>query len=164
VDPDSEFSEFVAGSMRRLRRQAFVWTRDWDRADDAVQSALERVYKAWGRIGPRDPYLYTVKTLHRLLISEARRPSSTEVAMARFHGHLEPHVTDHVEEASLLAAIRDMKPRYRTVLILRYVDDLSVSETARVLSCSQGQVKRLSFDARKELAAVLKDDYAEGLR
>ena len=61
--------------MPRLRRLAYAWCRDHDRADDLVQSALERVFAAWPRVrGSDDVFAYTRTTMVRLLISEQRRP------------------------------------------------------------------------------------------
>jgi RNA polymerase sigma-70 factor (ECF subfamily) len=47
--------------------------------------------------------------------------------------------------------LADMKPKYRTVLHLRYKDDLAYDEIARVLSIPMGTVKVLLHRGRLEL-------------
>ncbi len=43
--------------------------------------------------------------------------------------------------AALLACVRELPTGQRAVLVLRYFDDLTEAETARVLGCSIGTVK-----------------------
>ena len=42
--------------------------------------------------------------------------------------------------------MRELPPGERAVLVLRYFDDLTEAETARVLGCSVGTVKSRAFD------------------
>jgi RNA polymerase sigma factor (sigma-70 family) len=51
----------------------------------------------------------------------------------------------------LLAALANVPPRQRAVLVLRYWEDLSVEATAAILRCSTGTVKS---QAAKGLAAM----------
>jgi RNA polymerase sigma factor (sigma-70 family) len=55
----------------------------------------------------------------------------------------------------LLAALDQLGPRGRAVVILRYWEDLSVEETAAVLRCSPGNVKSQASRALKRLRATL---------
>jgi RNA polymerase sigma factor (sigma-70 family) len=43
--------------------------------------------------------------------------------------------------------LKQLSPRQRAVIYLRYCEDLSVAETASLMDCSPGTVKRQSFDA-----------------
>ncbi len=50
---DADFTVFVAASSGRLLRTAFLITGDLDRAQDLLQTALERADRRWGGIRRR---------------------------------------------------------------------------------------------------------------
>jgi len=56
---------------------------------------------------------------------------------------------------AILEALRLLPPRQRAVIVLRYYEEMSVNETATVLGCSDGTVKRHSFDGLARLRELL---------
>ena len=58
---------------------------------------------------------------------------------------------------ALLACVRELPARQRAVLVLRYFEDLTESETARVLGCSVGTVKSQHARAMARLRQLLPD-------
>ena len=57
----------------------------------------------------------------------------------------------------LLTALTRVPPRQRAVLVLRYWEDLSVAETARLLECSPGTVKSQAARGLQTLRGVIAD-------
>jgi RNA polymerase sigma factor (sigma-70 family) len=57
----------------------------------------------------------------------------------------------------LLDALRGLPPRQRTMIVLRYFEDLSVEETARLLRCSPGTVKSATSRGLARLRDALQD-------
>jgi DNA-directed RNA polymerase specialized sigma24 family protein len=51
-----DFAEFMRHSSARLYRAAYLLTGDPAQAEELTQSALVRVYSAWGRIRGEDHY------------------------------------------------------------------------------------------------------------
>jgi RNA polymerase sigma factor (sigma-70 family) len=90
-----------------------------------------------------DPWPYLQRIAVSLASSWRRRlwrgeiPSASIVEAAdRFDGHAAVHASDSIERwLALLPA------RQRAVIVLRFLFDLSVTETADLLRCSQGTVK-----------------------
>lgn len=158
----SSFDDFAHAAIPRLRRLAYAWCRDWHRADDLVQDTLERVYGAWPRVRREvQPFAYARTTMLRRLISEQRRPwRRREVAglTAGVHEATAP-ATDMIANLDLLDAISALPPRQRAVILLRYVEDLGVEETADLLHCSEGTIKSQTHHARAALRRHLGPDY-----
>lgn len=57
--------------------------------------------------------------------------------------------------ADIRAAMAKLKPSYQDVIILRFVEELSLKETAQALGKSEGAVKLLQHRATKDLQKLL---------
>jgi RNA polymerase sigma-70 factor (sigma-E family) len=137
-----DFSAFVVSRWPGLVRLAFGLTGDRWAAEDLAQATLARAYVAWRRVSRADdPDAY----LRRILVNTSNR---------RFRGHRvaeqagDPPDTavegpaDLVgERAALLAALRQLPPRQRAVVVLRYWGDLTDAQIAVTLGCSPGTVR-----------------------
>jgi RNA polymerase sigma factor (sigma-70 family) len=53
------------------------------------------------------------------------------------------------------AALSQIRPEYREVVVLRYREDLSIQEIADTMSVPVGTVKIYLYRARKEIASIL---------
>jgi RNA polymerase sigma-70 factor (sigma-E family) len=157
ADRDVEFVEYFAARSGAMRRMAYLLCGDWHRAEDLVQVTFTKLYLAWGRIDRRDVLdAYARQALVRTFISEGRRGWFRREQVASQlpdnavdgHGWAEDR---HV----LLAALAGVPPRQRAVLVLRYWEDLSVEETARLLRCSTGTVKSQAARGLQTLRGLL---------
>ncbi len=59
------------------------------------------------------------------------------------------------EAASVHHALQQLKPTYRDVMILRWIQDLSVEETAEILGWTESKVKTTYYRAFQKLKEVL---------
>ncbi|NUR57785.1 MAG: hypothetical protein HOV87_03645 [Catenulispora sp.] len=75
-----EFRVFVMGSQGHLRRSAYVLCGDWHLAEDIVQSAYHRVFRAWHRVRAMDmPDAYARRVVYRCFLDSKKwqRESAT---------------------------------------------------------------------------------------
>ncbi len=56
----------------------------------------------------------------------------------------------------LMSAISQLKQEYQDVIIMRFVDELSVKEVANILNKTEGATKLVQYRAVKELKKILK--------
>ena len=141
---DADFSNFVAASSRRLLRSAYLITGHLAEAEDLLQTALERAYRRWPSIRDKDvPEAYVRKMIVTAAIDAGRRRrfSSAPLEEARLPGWPDAQVEGLAARSALLASVRELPAGQRAVLVLRYFDDLTEAETARVLGCTVGTVK-----------------------
>lgn len=156
---EQEFAEYFARRRDAVRRTAYLLCGDWHRADDLTQTAFVALHRRWRSIRDRGALdAYVRKTLVRASIDESRRPWRRERAVdaideppARQEGFDETVAT----RQALLTALRQVPPRQRAVLVLRYFDGLDVAAAAKALGCSQGTVKSQTARGLDALRAVL---------
>ena len=157
---------------RGLCRLAFLMLGDPAGAEECVQDAYLRVFRAWDRVGAMErPDLYLRTAVLNQCRSRLRRrqvESRAAGAGASIHGRGGADATgsglpdpDLVTD-EVLAAVRRLPPRQRAAVVLRYYEDRSESEIGRALGCSPGTVKSQLAKARatlgRELALYMEDD------
>jgi RNA polymerase sigma-70 factor (sigma-E family) len=158
---DTEFSEYVAAHRARLVRTARLLTAgDHDAAEDVVQTALTRLYVHWPRVRRAgDPVGYGFRTLTNTFLDERRRAHRHREVVGAETPDAAATTTDHETRAVVLAALQDLPPRQRAVVVLRHFLQYDVSATAEVLGCSEGTVKSQTAKAlstlRQRLAAPI---------
>jgi len=162
ADIDREFREFVTGRSPALLRTAYLLGGDWATAEDLLQVALTKTYLAWLRLGTIEaiePYA------RRVLVNTA-----TSWWRRRWHGERPTDVLpdmpasdgldERLERDRLWRHVVTLPARQRAVLVLRFYEDQSEAETARLLGVSVGTVKSQCARALVSLRARLA---AEGI-
>jgi RNA polymerase sigma-70 factor (sigma-E family) len=144
VDEPEGFRAFVAARSPALLRSAWYLTGNEASAEDLVQTALAKTWTKWSRIVRQDaPEAYVRRVIVSTYLTWNRR---------RWHGEqptaILPDAPDPTDayavldvQNSVLAALAALPPRQRTVVILRYFDDLTEAQAADVMGCSIGTVK-----------------------
>lgn len=155
---EHEFREFAAARMDRLRSLAYLTCGDWHLAEDAVSTALARLYVRWSRID--DPESYARRVVINAAIDEKRRPWRRERSAGDgIPDTAGPDPAEALDERSyLLTALRRIPPGQRAVVVLRFYEGLSVEQVAQVLGRSTGTVKSQAARGLVALRAVLADE------
>lgn len=156
-DRERDFRAWATHRREPLRRVAFLMCGDWFLADDLVQDATARVYAVWDKVIERgDPDAYARKVVVNLLIDERRRPWRRREVQHDVIPEPRPRpvTSDHVQ-ADVLAALAQVPPRQRAVIVLRFFEDRSVDEAAMILGCSPGTVKSQTSKGLSNLRAAL---------
>lgn len=142
-----DFEAFALARSGDLYRQAWAMCGDRHGAEDLVQETLAKVYVKWRRIDT--PYAYSQRTLLRTYLSRRRLRSSGEQPWAEIPegvGTTDPMAGTDLR-MWLQEALAGLGRIDRAVLVLRYLEDLSVAETAERLDLTPGAVKSRSLRA-----------------
>jgi RNA polymerase sigma-70 factor (sigma-E family) len=138
------FAEFVAARSPSLLRTAWLLTGDAGRAEDLLQTVLARLWWRWSRVGSGDdPEAYVRRMLYTTYLNWWHRRWRGEVPADWLPETAER--TDLAGDSAARDAVRRalarLSARQRAVVVLRFVEDRSVAETAALLGCTAGTVK-----------------------
>jgi RNA polymerase sigma-70 factor (sigma-E family) len=172
MDRYDGFREFVLARRSALSRTAYLLTGDHAVAEDLLQAALVRTAEHWHRIVGGDPEAYLRRVMVNERTSRWRRrryavevPTSTDSLAALANTASGTNTADTadavVRRTALAAALAQLPPRQRAVIVLRFFDDLSEAQTAEVLGCAIGTVKsqaHVALARLRSLAPILLSD------
>jgi RNA polymerase sigma-70 factor (sigma-E family) len=152
-----EFREFVRDRASPLQQSAYLLCGDWHTAQDLVQETLIKAYRHWPRVRRADsPDAYVRGILLNEMRDRWRRPERA-VPVAQFTA--EPPVPDSTDDIArrdrLRQALLELPLQQRMTVVLRYLEDMTQVETAKVLGCSEGTVKSQSSRALGTLRKFL---------
>jgi len=144
-----------------LCRFAYLLCGDWHRAEDAVQHTLAKLYLRWEHLDNTarvDPYVR--RALVTSLIDDGRRSWFRRELVSAAPPDT-GHVADPAEASAIrlavLAALAQIPPRQRAVLVLRYWEDQSLEQVAQLLECTVGTVKSQAAHGLEKLRRLLED-------
>ncbi len=158
----------------RAVRTAFLITRDWATAEDAVQEAFIRVFRSIRRFRADRPF---APWLYRIVINEARRAvrrKGREMSLSEagatageaFGASRGARGADHGVEGperrlegrdEVWRSILGLPEGQRLVVVLKYLHGLTEAETARLLRIPPGLVKSRLYAARQKLRKTLEE-------
>lgn len=154
---EAEFREYVQTRLPALRRSAYLLCGDNAQADDLISIALGKLYRAWPRVRRLEqPDSYVRRMLVNAHLDERRRPWRREHSVDQLPEPPPRPEPDVVERLSVAQLLGRLPARRRAVLVLRFLDDLSVEETAATLGCTPGTVKTQTSRGLADLRELLR--------
>jgi RNA polymerase sigma-70 factor (sigma-E family) len=159
-DSEREYVEYVSARLAKWHRAAYVMCGDADRAEDVVQATVTTLYRHWRRATTADNLdAYVHRMLVRHFLNERRLGWSRVLLLDETPDRPDVVVDDRLDTRhDLLAGLARLPKGQRAVLVLRFLCDLSVDDTAAVLRCSTGNVKAQTSRGIEAMRAHLGDN------
>jgi RNA polymerase sigma-70 factor (ECF subfamily) len=162
-DARTEFERALSPLLPELRAVALRLTRAEADADDLVQEAALRAWRAWSRSAPQtNARAWLVRITKNAFVSRYRRRRREREILELYLHEREtlapPSSKDVADEAlsdEVAAGIAALAPEYRKVLWTVAVDGCSYRETAEQLDCPIGTVMSRLYRARRAMQAEL---------
>ncbi len=165
------FGRYVEPEIEVMLRVAQTLTGSWADAEDLVQETLIRAYRAIDRFDGAYPRAWLLTILRRAHLNSHRRrrpglllePSTLDhhppAFGARSAASAEESVLDRVPDEDLQSAVNSLDDRFRAVLLLIDVDQLTYGEAAEALGIPVGTVmSRLSRARQRVRVRLQKSD------
>jgi RNA polymerase sigma-70 factor (ECF subfamily) len=153
------FEDLVAAMERPLLYYAASLTGNQDSGLDVLQEVWIKAFSTIGKL--KDPgalrsLLYSIT--HGIAVDRIRSNSSRERAesaeLEDFQEAEEPSFAAE-DEAAIHQALGELGLKHREVLVLHFLEDLSVEEIAKVVGCSEGTVKSRMHYAKRAMREIL---------
>ena len=162
-----DFDEFFRQHYAPVVASLSAAFGDRELAAEAVQDAFTKAYARWRRVRAMDlPVAWVrrvainrLRDLHRS--SERRRRTEDRAVVAMGSGRSLDDAASVIAEDEIVALLRPLPVRQRTVLALYYVEDLPVAEIATSMRITQGSVKAHLSQGRAAVARALGTDEDE---
>ncbi len=157
---EDAFRDFVVGRSPVLLRTAYLLTGDWGHAEDLLQTALAKVYRAWDRLHDRESLeAYTRRVMVNTHTTWWRRAWKAERPTGALPDWPGPDVVSASDDRDRLRrALLTLPARQRACVVLRHYDDQSEAEVARLMGCSVGTVKSQCARGLARLREALAED------
>lgn len=134
---EAQFEAFYHRDLGRLYSVALALMGEREAAADITQEALVRTYVAWRRIRA-NPSGFAYRTILNLSKNRFRRKA---VELKFLPASEETTVGPSPDRMLLQQLLKALSPRQKTVMVLRFYEDLSESEIANLLGVPIGTIK-----------------------
>ncbi|MFI5876166.1 SigE family RNA polymerase sigma factor [Streptomyces sp. NPDC051445] len=142
---ETDFQEFVAARAAALFKGALVLMGNREAAEDLVQETLEKACRKWRVIAAKDaPDAYVRRIMVNLANDRWRRFRRLTTTAHPERGDTAAPGDEYGQVDSrdqLVRALQQLPMRMRTVVVLRYFDDLSDAEIAADLGITPSTVR-----------------------
>lgn len=161
IKGDDEAFEYIINSCKeKLYRTAFAYVKNEEQALDIVQ---ETVYKAYISIGKLKNPEYFNTWITRILINNALTiiKKNSKVVYLDNDELINSVIANEVnsdEKIYIWQALEELELKHREVIVLKYFDDLTVTEIAGVLGYPVGTVKTYLNKGLKKLREFVGKD------
>ncbi len=162
VGQDARFNEYVVPELEVLYRVAYSITRNKADAEDLVQDTLLRAYRAVERFDGRYPRAWLLTIMRNAQINRVRRkrpelmhdPDETMARMADESADAadaETQIIDQTLAAPIENALNSLPEKFRSVVELVDINELSYKEAADALGIPVGTVMSRLHRARRNI-------------
>ncbi len=159
--PIADLEAFLDERGDHLLRTAVLLAGSREAGEDLLQAALERLLRHW-RAVVGDPEGYLRRTLYNLAADGWRRQRAWQRRLTLLRGGASSAAADAVaqvdERDALIRLLGQLPPRQRAVIVARYWEQLSETETAQALGCSPGTVKSAASRGLRRLRELSGED------
>jgi RNA polymerase sigma-70 factor (ECF subfamily) len=155
---DEAFTELVARYEPRLRYYLRKMGDRPEDVEDRLQDIWFDVVRGVGRLSDARAFpawLYRIARARTALARRRSRPATVSLADSEVGDESNGDEFTEEDAAQVHAALDDLAPEHREVLVLRFLEGMSYEEIAQVVGDPLGTVKSRIHYAKRALRAVL---------
>lgn len=156
-----EFCEGIRLCEKEMYSLAFSIVRNEADAGEVISEAIYRAYNNLASLKNKKSFRpWILKIVHNTAV-EMIRKNSRLIYMEEIETPADDGTENHLTtKLALHDAVESLKQPYRTVVVLLYYENLSVSEIAQITGTNVLAVRQQLSRARKMLREILKEEFS----
>ncbi len=156
------FAQIVGRYQKLVASVAWRYGVGREEMEDVVSEVFFKVYRNLNQYRPDHPFstwLYRLAANHVMDHGRRKKREGSRTELPDDLGDPAPGPSERAEAGERATALRralaELKPRYREVLFLVYIEGLQVGEAAHTLGLPEGTIKSRLLRGRAALRGVL---------
>ncbi|MFT8363791.1 MAG: sigma-70 family RNA polymerase sigma factor [Sporolactobacillus sp.] len=152
----NRLTEWIVANQANLYRLAYSYVKNENDALDVVQDSLYKAFKSLKQIHEEEnirPWIYRI-VINTSLDLLRKRKRSTPTDSEKIEG-LQQGWLDNYANIDLFSCLDRLPVNYRHVIVLRYLEDLKISEVAETVEENVNTVKTRIYKALGMLRTML---------
>ena len=153
-----QITDYIIKNKERHYRLAYSYVKN---ADDALEVVQESIYKAISTMDSLKTPDYLNTWFYRIIVNTAidllRKRKKVVVMDDETLSHYDLSTVDHYADIDLHKALEDLPIQYRSIIVLRFFEDLKIEEIATVLDENVNTIKTRLYKALRMLRVQLDD-------
>ncbi|QED47153.1 RNA polymerase sigma factor [Cytobacillus dafuensis] len=157
------FTEFIRDNKENCYRLAYSYVKNSEDALDIVQDAIQKAILSYDSLQD----LNMLKSwFFRIVVNTSldflRKHKRVSIVDAETMEFISSGKEDHYENVDLERALDQLAPEYKSIIVLRFFEDLKIEEVAEVLNENVNTIKTRLYKALKLLRIEMKDEMIKG--
>ena len=150
--------DYVKDNQEKLYRIAFSYSKNEESALDIVQEAITRALKNISKL-KEEKYVKT--WFYRILINEClqyikKNKRIITCELQEIEDKIEWNDDINIDDIKLYEHVQNLNAKLKTVIILRFFEDMKIDEIARITKTNVNTVKSRLYKALEELNKLIK--------
>lgn len=148
--------KYITENQADYYRLVYLYVRNRDNALDIIQDSI---IKAWSKVHTLDNIQYMKTWLYRIMINESinflRKNKRIVLSDIEFEDVSYSVESEVVDKLTLYQAVEKLPPKLKTVIALRFFEDMKISEVALTIKANENTVKSRLYRGIKELKRII---------
>lgn len=157
----AQIADYIISNKEKYYRVAYSYVKNQDNALDIMQ---ESIYKAILHIDSLQDISYINTWFYRIIVNTSidflRKQKKLIPVDDEILKNFDSEVNDQYENFDLKRAMDNLPEKYKTVVILRYFEDLKIKEIAEIINENTNTIKTRLYKSLK-LLRIKMNDYEE---
>ena len=149
-----KLTEYVVNHQEKLYRLTYSYVHHEQTSLDIIQDAI---VKALDKIMTLKQEEYMTTWFYRILINECLKKVKKKEVQEFSIEEYELADKKEIEEIETYEIIQKLKPKLRTVIILRFFEQMKIEEIAKITNTNINTVKSRLYKALNELKLEMKE-------